>query len=98
MTEEDLNSVLIACLIHDIGYYSMAHDVEEADPTLANYEKLGQELLNRNVAGLGSNIRDVWGIDLKRVNDILNADPETLKGDLKPRILHSLIKWTFRCR
>jgi HD superfamily phosphohydrolase len=94
MDEEDLQAALLAALLHDIGQYPLAHDLEEADPQFFDHEDLGMDILEQNI-----DLRRLiegpcgWKVPIARVISILRADPDpaSLKGSLKDRILHSLI-------
>lgn len=92
MDEEDLQAVLLAALLHDIGQYPLAHDLEEADAQFFSHEDLGLAILGQNT-GLQRIIEsgEGWNVPCERVISILRAEPATLKGSLKDRILHSLI-------
>lgn len=90
MTTEDLCSVLVAALLHDVGQYPMAHDLEEIDRDRFSHE-------TRTVAIIGSpafatSFRE-WGVSAPRLKAILEASAarSKMKGTLKDRILHSLV-------
>lgn len=94
MGEVDMRAALLAALLHDIGQYPLAHDLEEAEPRLFSHEDLGTTILR----SLGGQTRSVieseidgWGVPIERVISILQADPVLLRGTLKDRILHTLI-------
>lgn len=91
MNEEDLRAALVAGLLHDVGQYPLAHDVEEADPYMSRHEEVGKALVMDDKLGLRNLVQEEWHIPLQRVIDILEANPVSLQGDLKARILHSLI-------
>ena len=93
MREEDLRAALLSALLHDVGHYPLAHDFEEAEPTLFSHEQIGYELLNHERSSLSTSIEktDGWAVPVARVVAILQADPRLMKGSLKDRILHTLI-------
>jgi HD superfamily phosphohydrolase len=94
MTEDDLRAVLLAGLLHDIGQYALAHDLEEADEDFFSHVDAGSAILKTN-----STLRllieapqpEGWDVPTDRIIAILSADSATMTGTLKDRILHSLI-------
>jgi HD superfamily phosphohydrolase len=93
MNEEDLRAGLLSALLHDVGQYPLAHDIEEADSFLA-HEKIGESVLKQQGSHSLTELlsqKDGWDVTASRVHAILSADPTTLRGSLKDRILHSLI-------
>lgn len=94
MDEEDLKAALLVALLHDIGQYPLAHDLEEADHQFFSHEALGLNILEKN-ADLKRVVEGSedwnWNVPMERVISILRADPAKMKGSLKDRILHSLI-------
>jgi HD superfamily phosphohydrolase len=98
MNENDIKSVLLAALFHDIGQYPLAHDLEEAEP-LFSHEDLTKEILSNSLNNpeitklldFVSKKEDGWGISSDRIKDIIKADPNNYDCKLKDRILHTLI-------
>ncbi|MBI3415908.1 MAG: HD domain-containing protein [Verrucomicrobia bacterium] len=99
MQEEDLRAAMLAALFHDIGQYPLAHDLEEADHRFFSHEELGTAILRDNSALKKAVERPEseggWGVPIQRIRDILAANPSTIDGTLKDRILHSLIDGPF---
>jgi HD superfamily phosphohydrolase len=98
MGEEDLEVALLVALLHDIGHYALAHDLEEAEPAIFSHEKRTLRLLGSNSGGIADLIRSThvgdksgFGLDPQRLIAVLEADPHSDKGTLRDRILHSLI-------
>jgi HD superfamily phosphohydrolase len=93
MDEDDLRSALVAALVHDIGQYPLAHDLEEAHPHVFSHTERGVALLEDKDSSARKAIEaeDGWNVEVDRVVSILSADPRELVGSLKDRILHSLI-------
>ena len=99
MTEDDVAAALVVSLIHDIGHYALAHDLEEAESNIFSHEDRGKELLEDPLTGLqelletehDQNGEAGWGVPVKRVIDILNADVPTMSGTVKNRLIHALI-------
>jgi len=93
MNEDDLRASLLSALLHDIGHYPLAHDFEEAEPSFFSHEQIGEEYLlspNNSLATLIAK-EDGWNLGIEKVVSILRAEPQTIKGTLKDRILHTLI-------
>ena len=95
MSEEDLRASLLSALLHDVGHFPLAHDLEEADPTSFKHEDVSYEILAENNSLVELLERDEneggWGVPIQRVISILRARPQILEGTMKDRILHSLI-------
>lgn len=89
MQEEDLKAVLLAALLHDLGQFPMAHDVEEADPFIS-HEAIGAKILRGSVS-LRRIIEEQWGVKPERLIAIFEANPTQLSSRLRDRIMHSLV-------
>jgi HD superfamily phosphohydrolase len=102
ITDEDLRAVMVASLVHDLGQFPLAHELEEIDKSL-KHEKLTIAWLDNPTRDkAGHTIRDViedkkwgWGVPIDRVKEILMARKrkEELFGsaDLKDSMLGSII-------
>jgi len=93
MNEEDLQAVLLCGLLHDIGQYPLAHDLEEADFNFFSHVELTRNVLKADTV-LKEIINHHWQTSVDRVVDVLDADPTDASNKLfklKDRILHSLI-------
>jgi HD superfamily phosphohydrolase len=95
MTAEDLRAALLAALLHDIGQYPLAHDLEEAEPEIFSHLIIGERLLSDPDSEFRKIIEDAepesWNVPVGKVLGILQARPEMMDGTLKDRMLHSLI-------
>jgi len=89
MTEQDLNTALAAALLHDIGHYPFSHAIEElGDPPIKPHEVVGESVILDS--GITPVLRDVWGVDPKRVTDLITGDH--ISGI--DRLLHRLLSGT----
>jgi HD superfamily phosphohydrolase len=98
MDEEDLRAVLISALLHDLGQYALAHDLEEANDTFFSHTKLGKVILKDKANNLAILIErerlgedEGWGVKTERIISIFDAKPTAYQSTLKDRILRSLI-------
>jgi HD superfamily phosphohydrolase len=96
MNEDDLNSMLVAALCHDIGHFPMAHDLHEAVPDIFNHEEIAILILKGKLKlpyenSLQDIIRKEWQVNPEDVINILSANPENIDQPIKIRILHTLL-------
>jgi len=98
MTTEDLVTTIVAALLHDLGQYPLAHDLEDAYPVVFKHATLTSVLLKSErvdikplADALLRHLKREWNVSGLRVNDILNADPYSQDLPLKDRLLHTLI-------
>lgn len=76
--KEDIKSVLLASLLHDLGQYPFAHEMEEVSKDLKHEEYTLKYLDNSTKDRCGNTLRDIienvewgWGIQLDKVKEIL---------------------------
>jgi len=98
MTTSDLTATLVASLLHDLGQYPLAHDLQDASDTVFGHERLGTTLLKNErteftalTKRLVQCLKDTWRVDSDRVIRILEATPTRYSDPLKDRLLHTLI-------
>src|SRR5258708_2553616 len=100
MDEQDLLACLLAALLHDLGQYPLAHDLEDAEGAFFDHEAIGYSLAQQSIDGAGSlnDLIDVnWPVasgqipTSKRVESILKADVDDVSIPLRDRILHSVV-------
>ena len=53
MNERDLITCLLAALLHDLGQYPLAHDLEDADHDFFDHEPIGYRLAEQLISGSG---------------------------------------------
>jgi len=96
MNDDDMKAVFLAALLHDIGQYPLAHDLEEAEPDIFSHKEITIEMLEGtakylDLPSLKMLISEQWGISPQRVTDIIKADPTDLNSSIKDRILHTFL-------
>ncbi len=91
MDETDFQAALLTGLLHDIGQYPLAHDLEDADEHGFSHAEQGIAILKDEALGLRQIIEEDWQVSPDRIIAILEANPRQMSGDLKDRILHSLV-------
>lgn len=104
--EEDLSAVLLAALLHDLGQYPLAHDLEEVNEPIFKHAPIGMELLKdpmtdqrgRTLQNIIEDPQNGWGIKIDSVRRILgelskNLSPaeEDSKKSLKTKLLSVII-------
>ncbi|MGH9921457.1 MAG: protein kinase domain-containing protein, partial [Nitrososphaerales archaeon] len=87
MGKEDLHAVMLAALLHDLGYYPLAHDLEDCDKwrnSGIKHESYSRTIISNVLAKL---ISKDWGVHPEYVNRIIYGGADTFKE----KILHSII-------
>lgn len=98
MTRKDLLSVLLAAILHDLGQYQHAHDLQDVDKTIFEHEGLTLSILKGtwpDYKYLTEPLQELlvkdWGITHDRIINILTVKTDKLNEDIKDRILHTII-------
>lgn len=87
---EDVKAVLLAALLHDIGQYPLAHDLEEVQEGIFKHGRIGLELLDdsltdqhgRSLLQIISNHENGWNVSADVFRRIFGAHSKNL--DLVP--------------
>jgi HD superfamily phosphohydrolase len=92
MGAEDIEALLLAALLHDIGHYPLAHDLEEVHPTTFGHSDRTTRLL-RGDAKLRKLIDEgnQWLTDLQRINRVLRASDDPRNATFRDCILSAII-------
>jgi len=101
INENDIKCILVASLLHDVGQYPLAHEIEEINEEF-NHEKLGAELLFNETKNYdGFTLKEIieneewgWGIKADEVKEIIektDRQHELWKKSFKTRLLKSII-------
>lgn len=100
---EDVNAVLLAALLHDLGQYPLAHDLEEVHPGIFKHGSIGAELLKdttrdqrgRTLLEIITNEQNGWGVKEDTLQRIFGALPKGLdfpkRTSLKTDVLAAII-------
>jgi serine/threonine protein kinase len=106
VSAEDLNAVLLAALLHDLGQYPLAHDLEEVHERIFKHGRIGMELLEDPMPDdrdrtLGAIIQDAnngWGVSIDALRSIFGAKSKNLdlsgedhKISLKTNVLAAIV-------
>jgi len=98
MSERDLVSTLLAALLHDLGQYQHAHDLDDVEPKVFKHDTFTLSLLKgtwHNFKPLTDSLRTLldkqWGVRAEEIVAILEANPNNLTSDIRNRILHTII-------
>lgn len=81
INEDDIKAGLLASIIHDLGQYPLAHDLEEVSKSIFDHSSISLDLLSDETKDRqGRTLRDIiqnteygWGIELDRLKRILRA-------------------------
>ena len=101
--DKDIKSILLASILHDLGYYPLAHEIGEVVKELKHEYFTLKFLDNLKQDKFGHSIRDIieneewgWGVKLENVKEIFGieegeASLEFGKKNLKTKMLSSII-------
>ena len=92
---EDLHAVLLASLLHDLGQYPLAHDLEEVHPGIFKHTRIGLSLLEdtttdrrgRTLKTIIEDSQNGWDVRVESLRRILTAHSrnEDLVEQVEPR-------------
>lgn len=98
MSERHLVSTLLAALLHDLGQYQHAHDLDDVEPKIFKHDTFTLSLLKGtwyDFKPLTDSIRTLlkkqWGVSAEEIVAVLDANPNNLTSDIRNRILHTII-------
>jgi HD superfamily phosphohydrolase len=97
----DIKATLLASLLHDIGQFPLAHDLEEIDGQVFDHDDLTESMISgawdkkkkgtrRIVFESLTSVFELWGVTADRVIAILSAKPARLEAKPKDKLLRSL--------
>jgi len=95
VTDQDIEALLVAALVHDVGHYPLAHDLEEADEDVFSHERRTLSILRRTDSAIARAIGwsesaatdERWSVSLE---DVVNVLDRTKPG-IKNQVLRSCI-------
>lgn len=81
INENDIKAALLASLLHDLGQYPLAHDLQEVQPKIFDHSSISIDLLEDEIKDRhGRTLREIiqnaefgWGVELERLKRILQA-------------------------
>jgi hypothetical protein len=93
---------LLTSLLHDLGQFPLAHDLEEIDNIIFNHGELTIAALkgawDKKEKGYKKvkfqslkSIFEAWGVNREQIIDILWAKPKNISASIKDKLLRSLI-------
>lgn len=98
MSERHLISTLLAALLHDLGQYQHAHDLDDVEPNVFKHDIFTISLLKGTrydfqplTESLRTLLKKRWGVSAEEVVAILEANPNNFNSDIRNRILHTTI-------
>jgi HD superfamily phosphohydrolase len=102
ITEGDIRALLLAALLHDLGHFPLAHDLEEIDSSMFDHAEITESMLRgvwekkkRGSRKLKfeslDHVFELWKVPADRVLLILNAKPGNLDANPKDKLLRSII-------
>lgn len=83
---EDVSAVLLAALLHDLGQYPLAHDLEEVHREIFNHGHIGKYLLEdtmldqhgRTLLQIITDQQNGWGVKAETLHRIFGALPKNI--------------------
>lgn len=101
VSTDDIKGIILASMLHDLGYFPLAHDLEEISNVFDHTEFTMGFLENPTLDDDGHTIKDIienrdwgWGIPLDDLKNILKKEKAATlwrERDFKKRLLSSII-------
>ena len=99
---EDCKAILLAALLHDVGQFPLAHELEEIDEGFFNHAELTKAMISgewvRKRKGSKKirfesfeHVLGVWGISANRILDILSAKASNTSATIRDKLLRSIL-------
>lgn len=100
--EQDVHDILLASLLHDLGQFPMAHDLEDVDEKVFDHEDLTQAMLKGiwKTGRRGSKsirfesmepVFRAWNTTPERIIELLSAKARSSSASQKDKLLRSII-------
>jgi HD superfamily phosphohydrolase len=94
----DIRATLVAAILHDLGQYPLAHDLEGAAKSIFNHEALTLALIKNERVDLKAvteplirRIEMEWEVSINRIISIYESKPSQHDKPLRDRLLHCVI-------
>ena len=94
MTVEDICAVLLAAVLHDVGQFPLAHDLEEIEPMVFDHRSVGEQIISKVAQEKDGDFAvalKLWGVSSDRILSILRAELQAADSAFKDRLLHSIL-------
>lgn len=100
VSENDLRTVLLLALLHDIGQFPLAHDLEEIDSALFSHSDLTKKMIKGEPVGAGKRktsfpsfdaVFRSWGCSADRLVSIIDARATSSTAKRIDKLLLSLV-------
>jgi HD superfamily phosphohydrolase len=95
MRADDIEALLLACLVHDVGHYPLAHDLEEVEPRVFGHDVRTQRLVtNAKTSLLARTLADPengWNTTVDRVVALLQAGTKPEDATFRNSVLSAII-------
>lgn len=102
IAESDIREILLTSLLHDLGQFPMAHDLEDIDSKIFDHEDLTASMLRghwktgkkgsrRLTFESLSGVFQMWGTIPDRIISILSAKAKSGSASQKDKLLRSII-------
>jgi len=103
---EDVNAVLLAALLHDLGQYPLDHDLEEVHDRIFKHGKIGMDFLEdampdqrgRTLRQIIEDPQNGWGVSIDALRQIFGAQSKNLdfakedqEASLKANVLAAIV-------
>ena len=98
----DINALLLTALLHDIGQFPLAHDLEEIDNNIFNHGELTESIIKGSWDKKKKGFRKItfesmepvfeaWDVTKESVINILSAKAKNSTSSVKDKLLRSII-------
>lgn len=95
MRADDIEALLLACLVHDVGHYPLAHDLEEVEPRIFGHDVRTHRLItNAKTSLLARTLADAdngWSATVERVVALLQAGAKPEDASFRDSVLSAII-------
>ncbi len=98
----DIRALLLTALLHDVGQFPLAHDLEEIDKSIFDHDDLTSAAItgswDKKKKGSKkikldylASVLDEWGVTSEQLLKILSAKPKVTSASVKDKLLRSIL-------